>query len=119
MMNEEADKVIKQFFDLLKNRYQNNLESMKASEFVFNYVHLFSYKFHRINPNRGGSINPINKIDNTWFRYAVAVVINHEVIGKNPERITKIKPFINTCNWKGINYPSQKGNWKKFEENNR
>ena len=92
---------------------------MKASEFVFNYVHLFSYKFHRINPNRGGSINPINKIDNTWFQYAVAVVINHEVIGKNPERITKIKPFINTCNWKGINYPSQKGNWKKFEENNR
>ena len=24
-----------------KNRYQNNLESMKGSQFLFNYVHLF------------------------------------------------------------------------------
>ena len=28
---------------------------MKGSEFVFNYVHLMYYKFHKINPNRGGS----------------------------------------------------------------
>ena len=40
MINDEADEVIKELFDSLKNRYQNNLESMKGSEFVFNYVHL-------------------------------------------------------------------------------
>ena len=39
MINDEADKVIKELFDSLKNRYQNNLESMKCSEFVF----MFSY----------------------------------------------------------------------------
>ena len=28
---------------------------MKGSEFVFDYVHLLSYKCHKINLNRGGS----------------------------------------------------------------
>ena len=32
MTNDEADEVIKEPFDSLKNRYQNNLESMKGSE---------------------------------------------------------------------------------------
>ena len=50
MINDEADEVIKELFDSLKNRYQN-LESMKGSAFVFDYVH----KCHKINPNCGGS----------------------------------------------------------------
>ena len=55
MIIDEADKVIKQLFNSLKNRYQNNLESLKGSEFVFGYVHLMYYKCYKINPNRGGS----------------------------------------------------------------
>ena len=47
---EEADEVMKERFDSLKNRYQNNLESMKGSEFVFDY-----YRYHKINVNRRGS----------------------------------------------------------------
>ena len=39
-------------------------------------------------------------------------------MGKNPERITNIKTFINEYKWKGINFPSQENDWKKFEENN-
>ena len=75
MISDKVDEVIKELFDSLKNRYQNNLESMKGSEFAFNYAHLMCYKCHKINPNRGGSyidspdwiknekatINPINK----------------------------------------------------------
>ena len=45
---------LKKLFDSLKNRYQNNLESMKGSEFVFDYVQLFCYKCHEINLNCGG-----------------------------------------------------------------
>ena len=55
MINDEADEVIKELSDSLKNRYQNNLESMKVSEFVFDYVHLLYYKCHKRNLNRGGS----------------------------------------------------------------
>ena len=38
MTNNEPDEVMKEVFDSLKNRYQNNLESMDYSEFVFDYV---------------------------------------------------------------------------------
>ena len=40
-------------------------------------------------------------------------------MGKNPERLRKIKPFINKYTWKGINFPSEKSDWKKIEKNNR
>ena len=55
LINKEADKVLKEIFDSLKNRYQNNLESMKGSGFVFDYLYLLCYKCHKINPNRGGT----------------------------------------------------------------
>ena len=54
MINDEADEVIKEIFDSLKNRYQNNFESMTGSEFVFDYVHLLYSKCHKI------GINPRN-----------------------------------------------------------
>ena len=55
MINNEADEDIKEFFDSLKNRYQNNLELMKGSKFAFDYVHLLYYKCRKINPKHGGS----------------------------------------------------------------
>ena len=104
VINDEADEVIKERFDSLKNRYQNNLESIKGSEFFFDYAHLLYYKCHKINPNRGGlyrdfpdwiqnknaTINPINKKDNKCFQYAVTVALNHEKIKKDPQRKQKL-----------------------------
>ena len=55
MINDEADEIIKDLFHSLKNGYQNNLVSIKASEFVFNYVQLLFYECYKINLNRGGS----------------------------------------------------------------
>ena len=61
--------------------------------------------------NKKAAINPkIN--DNKWFQYAIKVVLNHENIVKDPQRISKIKPFINKHNWKEIN-SSHKNDWKK------
>ena len=39
MINDEAGEVIKNI-DSLKNRYQNNLEPMKGSEFMFDYIRI-------------------------------------------------------------------------------
>ena len=50
MISDEADEV----FDLLKKKYQNNLESMKGSDFVFDQVQLLYYKCHKINLSRRG-----------------------------------------------------------------
>ena len=47
MISDEADRVNEKGFDLLKNKYQNNLESMRGSEFVFDYVQLLYYKCHK------------------------------------------------------------------------
>ena len=37
---------------------------------------------------------------------------------KTLQRITKIKPFIDKCNWEKINYPQEKDDLKKCEKNN-
>ena len=34
MISDEADEIMEERFDSLKNRYQNNLESLRGSEFV-------------------------------------------------------------------------------------
>ena len=44
--------------------------------------------------------------------------MNYEEIKIGSQGITKIKPFIDKQNWKGINFPSEKDDWKKFEKNN-
>ena len=64
--------------------------------------------------NRQTTINLLNKKDNKCFRYVVTVALDHEEIGKHPERIAKIKLFLNKYNWEGTNYPSGKDDWKTF-----
>ena len=54
-ISDEADQVTKELFGSLENRCQNNLESMKGSEFAFDYAHLMYYKCHEIDLNRDGS----------------------------------------------------------------
>ena len=44
--------------------------------------------------NKKTTINPINDNDK-YFQYAATVALNHEEIGRNSQRISKIKPFIN------------------------
>ena len=101
---------------------------MRGSEFAFDNVDSLDYKLHKISLNRGGSyinsakylknkkatINPKN--NDKCFQYAITVALNHEQIKIDPQRITKIKPFIDQYNWKGINFPSNKKDWNEFEK---
>ena len=120
LINDEAIEVIKELFNSLKVSYQNNLELIKGSEFVFDYPHLLYFKCDKVIPDCGGSyvdslywikngtINPINRKYHKSFQYAVIVTLNQEEIKKDLQRTTKIKPFLNKYNWKGINFPSEK-----------
>ena len=59
--------------------------------------------------------------NNKCFQYAVTLALNIDNIDKindHPERISKIKPFIEKYNWKDIDFPSTSKDWKKFELNN-
>ena len=53
-MNDRADEIIEERFGSFIHRYQNNLDQIKGSGFVFDYVHLLYYKCHKINLNRNG-----------------------------------------------------------------
>ena len=55
MSTDEVDEVKKTLFDSLENRYQNNLELMRGSEFVFDNVQLLYYKCHKITFSGCGS----------------------------------------------------------------
>ena len=114
LIGNETGETIEVLFDSFLQRYQKGLEeSMRGSEFVFDNVDSFYCKLHKISLNRGGSyidsskwlknkkatINPKNN-DDKCFQYAITVALNHEQIKKDPQIITKIKPFIDQYNWK-------------------
>ena len=104
---------------------------MKGSDFEFDGVNFLHYDFRKISINRGGSyidspkwlkdkkstVNPINN-DYKCFQYAVTLALNLDKIRKNPQRISKIKPFIDQYNWKDIDFPATSKDWKKLESNN-
>ena len=66
--------------------------------------------------NKKSTINPKNN-DYKCFQYVVTVVLNHDKINIDPQRVSKIKPFINQYNWSDIDFPSTSKDWKKFELN--
>ena len=104
---------------------------MRGSDFAFDGVNFLYYDFNKISINRGGSyidspkwlkdkkstINPKNN-DHKCFQYAVTLALNLDKINDHPERISKIKPFIEQYNWKDIDFPSTSKDWKKFELKN-
>ena len=100
---------------------------MKGSEFIFDSNDILYYSLNKISLNHGGSyidtpeyvkknekttINSKNN-DDKCFQYATTSALNREKIKSYPERISKVKPFINQYNWKEISFPSHKKDWKK------
>ena len=114
-------------------RYEEGLEeSMTGSEFIFNSVDTLYYDLNKISLGRGGSyidspewlknkkatINPKHN-DDKFFQYALTAALNYEQMKKDPQRISKINPFIDRYNWKEIEFPSHRKDWEKFESNNK
>ena len=76
------------------------------------------YRFSSLDKTKKATINPINNEDNKCFQYTITTALNHEEIKKDLQKITKIKLFKDKYNWQGINYPSEKDDWKKCEKTN-
>ena len=45
--------------------------------------------------------------------------LDYQRIKKDPQRTSKRKSYINQYNWKDIKFPSDKEDWKKFDQNNK
>ena len=57
--------------------------------------------------------------EDNCFQNALNYTLNYQNIKANPERISKLKSYINQYNWKDIKVPSDKEDWKTFEQNNK
>ena len=96
-------------------------------------VDLTHVQFHRIELNRGSSfidssewvknkratINPKNTEGNYCFAYAITAALYHEEIGRDPQRIRKLTPYVNNYRWKDIDVPAEEKDCKTFERNNK
>ena len=90
-------------------------------------------KFYSIKSKRGRSyiktpkwvsdkkatLNPKNTKDDLCFAYSIVAALHHEEIGKNPNRITKLAPFIDRYNWSDISFSTEQKDWKIFERSNK
>ena len=56
---------------------------------------------------------------NNCFQNALDAALDYQRIKKDPQEISELKPYINQYNWKDIKFPSDKEDWKKFEQNNK
>ena len=53
------------------------------------------------------------------FQNALNDSLDYQTIKTYPEKISKLKPYINEHNWKDTKFPLDKEDWKKFEQNNK
>ena len=53
------------------------------------------------------------------FQNALDDALNYQTIEKDPQRISKLKPYINKYNCEGIEFPAVPKEWGKFERNNK
>ena len=56
-----------------------------------------------------------NNNNNKKFQNALDDALNYQTIETHPERISKLKPYINKYDWEGINFPEGSKEWQKFE----
>ena len=112
MNGDDTNEIVKRLFESFLQKYEENLQNkMKGSDFKFDGVNVLYYDFNKISLCRGGSyidnpkwfkdkkstINPKNN-DHKCFQYTVTLALNLDNIDNHPERISKIKPFINQYN---------------------
>ena len=114
MMRGNTNKIIRNLFNSILRRYQGGLhESMRGSEFVFDYVESLNYIFHKVDlkrsgsyietpewlKNKGATINCQNDDDDDkCFQYAITIALNYDEIGNNHQIVNKVKPFIDQYN---------------------
>ena len=108
----------KELIDQMLNQMKTQIENpaLANSSFVFDQILHIDVNFNQLNLTRGSSyiplpkwishkkavINPRNEEDEECFKWGVIAALHHEEIGKDPQRITKLKPFENNYDWSGL-----------------
>ena len=53
------------------------------------------------------------------FQNALDDTLNYQNNERDPQKISKLEPYINKYNWEGKEFPAGPKDWKKFERNNK
>ena len=133
MNGDNTNEIVKSLFESFLQKFEKNLqEKMRGSDFEFEGINFFNCNFNKASIYRDGSytdspkwlkdkkstINPKNN-DHKCFQYADMLALNFDDINNHPEKISKIRPFIDQYNWKDIDFSPTSKDWKKFELNNK
>ena len=117
-IDEVVDRLIKKHEDLKNiNSLLKGVESITYSitKIIVKNTFIESPEWIK---NKKCTINPQN-IRNKCFQYSIIISLYNKEIKNNPERISKIEPFINNFNWENINFPPEEQDYKTFEMNNK
>ena len=102
----DRDVYLKNLFNTFLNKY--NIDQKPGGSTINNLT--FIETPDRIK-YKECTINPQTK-DSKCFQYSNIISLYHKEIKDNPERTSKIKPFINNLNWENINFPRQEQDCK-------
>ena len=102
---EEYLKMIRPYLRDLINKYKSVEELNNNNNNINNTNN---------NYNNNNNNNNKNNLQN-----ALDDALDYQIIETHPERISKLKPYINRYNWKGIEFPAGSKQWQKFEQNNK
>ena len=124
--------VINELHDSLGENYEKESNRLRGSNFIFSSVDLTYLEVTKINLKRVGTfvstpewifnkkaiINPNNFDDEFCFAWSIIISIHYNEIGRDHNRISKLKRFINNYDWSDINFPTDKRDWNRFEKQN-
>ena len=132
MRGTDLGEVIEEMYQKILSDYETLSQACESSNYVFVRIVEMTYHCHKVDMNRGGSyvdlpewiknkkccINSKNEDDDECFKWAVTAALHYNDIGKDCQRISKIKWYTELYDWSGIKFPTPSNQWKKFESQN-
>ena len=114
--SEEIKLAYKSNYHKLKNQLILSMISNEANNYYYFAVKNLS-ELNSAGWLRGKKEKIISE-DND-FENVLDDALNYQNIETHPERISKLKPYINKYNWEGIDFPAEPKEWIKFEQNDK
>ena len=108
ILGNDTNDIINELIESFFHNYQKEEQILRnGSNYIFESVDILNIHFHKIDLKRGKSyikappwilnkrttINPKYTKGNKCVQYSIIAALNHEEIGTDPQRISKIKPF--------------------------
>ena len=125
----DVEELLSVMFTHIKTQVEH--PALPKSGFTLDHIIHLDIEFHKLELTRGAShielpkwiatkkavINPKNE-DEECFKWAVVASLHHEAIEKDPQRVSKLRPFVERYNWEGLGFPMALNKIGKFEKNN-